>query len=149
MRKALVVVLALMGLPLGLEAQTNLDLVNEVLAARKCSQSELADDLRELECIFTLGEDLSFTITYIEHSNGNSLGTFQVNYQLSNGNFRIGSSDMMGSCVDITATSRIPAYPSSAQFLEALVSAQVLVSPRTGDVYGGSLEEKARCSGDG
>ena len=44
MRKALVVVVALMGLPLGLEAQTVEDLVNEVLAGRETEHNAHRSD---------------------------------------------------------------------------------------------------------
>ncbi len=140
-KKALLFVLALLGLPLvGLEAQTSLDLVNEVLVARQCSRRDLGADMRYEECAFTLGRDLSFTTTFAEQSrSGFSLGSFRVNYQLPNGNFMIGGSDVDGNCVTITATARNREYPPPAQ---------VLVSPRTGDVYA-VPEEMDDCYGDG
>jgi hypothetical protein len=44
MNKALLIALALMGLPLGLEAQTVEDLVNEVLAGRETEHNAHRSD---------------------------------------------------------------------------------------------------------
>ena len=55
--------LALMGLGLGgLEAQTTLDLVNEIYAARDCRRSAL---MGSLSCQYTVGEDLEFEIANV------------------------------------------------------------------------------------
>jgi hypothetical protein len=141
MKKTLLFVLALLGLPLvGLEAQTSLCLLNEVLAARECSRIDMGNpDIRLEECVFTLGRDLRFTTTFSEHSNGNSVGIFRVDYLLPNGNFVIGASDAEGNCIAITTTARNREYPPPAA---------VLVSPRTGDVYA-VPEDIDDCVGDG
>ena len=142
MKKTLLFVLALLGLPLvGLEAQTSLDLLNEVLAARQCSRIDMGvPEVRVEECVFTLGRDLRFTTRFSEHpAGGFALGSFEVNYQLPNGNFVIGGSDDEGNCVSSTTNRDVPGSPFPAA---------VLVSPRTGDVYA-VPEDIDDCVGDG
>ena len=128
MRKALVVVLALMGLPLGLEAQTNLDLVNEVYAGRECSRrnpSTLSESV--YTCRFTLGSDLMFRTDFMVPNRGPDIELFQIEYILPNNKYSL--SAMMGehSCITLSTSFNNSKYPSSTE---------IYISPRTGNVYG-------------
>jgi len=145
MKRTLLLALALLGLPLvGLEAQTNLDLVNEVLAARECSQSEFDDgrgETRALECTFTMGEDLKFQ-TLRWSTEESTTASVAVSYQRQNGNFtlRATMSPRPGDCVTVLTNLHNRKYSEQTS---------VYVSPRTGNVYADSFEDYQKCGTDG
>ena len=146
MRKALVVVLALMGLPLGLEAQGSSRLRNAVIAARECTITDKgreagrrAGELLEDKCVFTLGRDLKFaTINRTNKSRAYDFSSVEVeiHYKLPNGDFDL--SVMNSGCSTLYAS-----------FEKASVFGYdpVYIQPKTGDVY--TLADHMDCLKDG
>ncbi len=141
MKKALLLVLALLGLPLlGLEAQTTLDLVNEVYAGRNCRRSAL---MESLSCQYRVGEDLDFEIANV----GDPEAFLNVwSATMTDGDFFIGTTplhDPGDELIDYYPCIVIKPGTSNPTYM--MIVHHVYVSPRTGDVY----ESQFDCKTDG